>query len=160
MTRTLKVAALKDVDSIIVLIEDRIRWMDDCGLKQWNDTAYLEAYPRSYFEENIGSFFVLQEGEQIIAAVAAYREDERWPQDGQNAFYLHHLVSGLESLGAGGELLALVEQYAAQQGIHVIRLDSDVNNEKLERFYERRGYMPKGTCVDGPYIGTRREKKL
>ena len=160
MAGTFRPATAEDVDSIIALIEDRIRWMDACGLRQWNDTAYLTVYPRSYFEEHIGSFFVLREGERTVAAVAAYRSDERWPQDGQNALYLHHLVSDCAAPGAGSELLALVEEYAARQGIGMMRLDSDVNNEKLERFYELRGYVPRGTCVDGPYVGTRREKRL
>ena len=158
--RTVRGATPEDVGAILALIEDRIRGMDERGLRQWNETNYLEVYPRWYFEENTGSFFVLQEGERIIAAVAAYREDERWPRDGRRALYLHHLASDTAARGAGSELLERMERHAAEQGVDVMRLDSDVNNEKLEAFYARRGYRPRGTCVDGPYVGTLREKAL
>ena len=48
-------ATLFDIDSIIKVIQDRIDWMDEVGIEQWNKTSYLEVYPREYFE----AFFIV-----------------------------------------------------------------------------------------------------
>lgn len=42
-----------DTGDIVRLIEDRIRWMDEQGLEQWNKFDYLEVFPPAYFRENI-----------------------------------------------------------------------------------------------------------
>lgn len=41
-----------------------------------------------------------------------------------------------------------------------LRLDSSEDNEPLAKYYENLGFVPAGTCTDGPYKGIRREKKL
>ena len=42
-----------DVDQMIEIIRDRIKWMDKQGLHQWNKTDYMQQYPREYFLEGI-----------------------------------------------------------------------------------------------------------
>ena len=42
-----------DVDQMIEIIRDRIKWMDKQGLHQWNKTDYMQKYPREYFLEVI-----------------------------------------------------------------------------------------------------------
>lgn len=159
MDRIFRTAEEKDIDDIIRLIKQRIQWMDEQHLHQWNEVDYLEAYPRTYFAKNISSFIVVQEAEKVVAAIAIYRSDELWEED-IPAFYLHHLVSDLTVRGAGSDLMIFVEQYAKQQGVHVLRMDSDIHNSKLGQYYEHRGYLPKGEYVAGPYVGIRREKIL
>lgn len=159
MVRVFRTATKEDIDPIIKLIEQRIHWMDIHHLHQWNKTGYLEAYPKSYFAENIHYFLVAQEGEKMIAAVAVYQSDKRWEQD-KTALYIHHLVSDPSVPNAGSDLLAFVERYAKQHGVNVLRLDSDIHNQKLAQYYEQHGYLPKGKCIEGQYIGIKREKTL
>ena len=157
MDRVFRIATEKDVNSIIDLIKQRIHWMNVQHLHQWNQTGYLDVYPKSYFIENIHRFFVVEEDEKTIAAVALYPSDERWEQD-KTAFYIHHLVSDPSVPKAGSDLLAFVEQYAKQHKVYVLRLDSDIHNHKLAQYYEQHGYLPRGKCVEGQYVGIRREK--
>ena len=42
-----------DTDGVLCLIQDRIRWMDEQGLAQWNKFDYLEVFPPVYFLESI-----------------------------------------------------------------------------------------------------------
>ena len=40
-----------EIPQMFNLILERIKWMDEKGIKQWNVTKYDEVYPQSYYEE-------------------------------------------------------------------------------------------------------------
>lgn len=149
-----------DAEAIFGLVLRRVEWMDQKGLRQWNENGYLEAFPLEYFRQKIGDFWVAEEGQAVAAAVALWDQDDNWPAD-KPAFYLHKLVSDPARPGAGGALLDFVERLARQKGMAALRLDSDANNRALGQYYERRGFLPRGQCSDGPYYtGIMREKAL
>ncbi len=150
-------ACPEDMDAVISLIKKRMDWMDQKKLKQWNHTGYLEAYPRSYFLDHSEFFIVAVIEEKIVGAAAVFKKDERWPE-GQEALYVHHLVSDSAYRGVGAALLQYVDKAAYKQGLAAVRLDCEVNNETLNAYYEAQGYQACGFCEDGPYRGIRREK--
>ena len=148
------------------LILRRIEWMDEVGIEQWNCTDYANVYPLSYYEEKrlLGEVFVLEEKGSIVSAAVLRGEDERWEDSGADtrapSVYLHNFVSRLGCPGAGLEFIKKAEEYAKSCGKVYFRLDSAVGNTGLEQYYEKLGYVPVGRCVDGPYEGILREKKL
>ena len=152
-------AKLEDIDRILELICQRIDWMDKNNIDQWNNTEYLEVYPKSYFMQNIDYFFVSENNKKIVAATALYKNDYRW-ETSAKALYVHHLVADLKCKGAGKQLLQYSENYAKENGFNFMRLDSAVGNIKLEKFYTDQGYKEVGTCIDGNYYGILREKQL
>ena len=133
--------------------------MEETGIRQWNATGYLEAYPREYYGDMLrqGCLYVLRDGEEVLGAVVLLEEDERW-EDGAPAYYVHNLVGAVSARGAGSALLEHVEALARERGRARVRLDCAEDNDFLNRFYQRRGYRPAGLCEDGPYRGVRREK--
>lgn len=165
---TFRKARLQDVDDIMRLVQLRIDWMNDKGLHQWNETDYFGRYPRSYWEGNIGYFLVGEENGMVVVAMALYTEDVRWTRDGKldhpiadtDAYYLHHLVTDPICKGAGVEMMLYVEQYAMQNGVIMLRLDSAVGNQALEKYYTDLGYKACGICHDRLYHGVLREKQL
>lgn len=76
------------------------------------------------------------------------------------AIYVHNLVSKVGAGDAGAEFLRRAGEYALSINKEYLRLDSSENNETLAKYYENLGFVPVGTCTDGPYKGVRREKKL
>lgn len=50
-----RAAEPEDVDDIIGIIQERIDWMDEKNLYQWNRTNYMQRYPREYFLGRIAS---------------------------------------------------------------------------------------------------------
>ena len=158
----------EEIPEMFDIILERVKWMDETGIKQWNVTGYAEAYPLPYYEEKYekGEVFVLgdlQSG-KILCAGVLRNEDERWDHvcdsaDG-SALYLHNFASRVSSKGAGSIFLEYAENYAAKAGKQYFRLDSADDNEFLTAYYSSRGYLPAGECVDGPYTGIVREKKL
>ena len=164
---TFRQAKLQDVEAIMLLVQRRIDWMNAVGLHQWNETDYFGRYPRSYWEKNIGYFLVGEEEGRVVVAIALYTEDVRWTRDGiytgnasGNAYYLHHLVTDPAYRGAGRAMMLHVEKYSIQQGVKLLRLDSAIGKQALEKYYTDLGYTACGTCHDQLYHGVLREKLL
>ena len=154
-----------EVEAVFRLIMSRVRWMDEKGIRQWNVTRYDECYPLEYYEaaRRRGDLFVLADEAGGIAACAVLKkEDDRWSaeQQKERAFYLHHFAARLGDRGAGSRFLELAEEYARRCGVRLFRLDSADDNPRLTAYYDQRGYVPAGHCVDGLYTGILREKVL
>ena len=153
----------EEIPRFCSLIRQRIAWMDEKGIRQWNDTGYEEEYPQSYYEAHRrkGQLFVLEDRdtEEIVSGGVLKEEDDRWP-DQTSAVYLHNFASSITERGAGSIFLQYAEAYAASRWKRYFRLDSPEGNQTLEQYYGSRGYTAVGTCVDGPYKGILRQKEL
>lgn len=153
----------EDVDDIIRIIAERIRWMDEKNLYQWNRTNYMQRYPREYFLARIdaGEFYLAYTPQEIVGIMALFTEDERWSEDEpKNCYYVHHLATKPNCSGAGKALLSFCEQLSKQEGKEEIRLDCQKGNERLNAFYQSLGYEAVGPMVEDDYEGIKREKQL
>ncbi|HIZ55839.1 MAG TPA: GNAT family N-acetyltransferase [Firmicutes bacterium] len=152
-----------EVPQMFQMILERMKWMDEKGIKQWNVTKYDEVYPFDYYEKSRlnGEVFVLQSTitNQIVAAAILKNQDERW-QDNEQSIYLHNFVTRVGEKGVGSVFLAFVEEYARTKGKTFFRLDSAEDNPSLSKYYDSQGFLPVGKCTDGLYRGILREKKL
>lgn len=148
-----------DIDSIIVLIKNRIKWMDKVGINQWNKTDYIGRYPREYFEENINYFYIAKKGEKTVGEYALYETDVRWPSS-RNGYYIHHLATDLNEKGLGKEMILFAEKLAKENQKEVVRFDSQIGNDTLSKYYDDLGYFVCGVCDDQLYHGLLREKEI
>ncbi|MBR5453712.1 MAG: hypothetical protein IKV54_06500 [Clostridia bacterium] len=155
------------------MILDRMKWMDEVGIDQWNNTEYDKVYPISYFQDHAdnGRVFVLinTRSGNISAAAVLKDEDDRWefPEEKlldyrypDSARYLHNFVADRGDKGAGRIFMLLAEMHLRESGISYFRLDSALGNEKLEKYYSDMDFIPVGTCIDGLYTGILRQKEL
>jgi len=152
-----------DLPRYYELLRERIAWMDEQGIQQWNTTDYWAVYPESHYEEltDRGELFVLRREGILVAGAALYESDPRWPEENPPpAFYVHHLLTDMRVRGAGAAMLHCCEDLARQQGKVYLRLDCAIDNERLNHYYENLAYRPAGTCVDGAYTGRLRQKLL
>lgn len=153
----------EDVPAIMALLQQRIDWMDEKGLYQWNKTGYLTCYPPAHFHRMIReeqAFVAWTDGALTGVMVLLFR-DPRWPNgDDSKACYVHHLATAPGQPGLGRQMLAYAEDFARKRGKPFLRLDSQKVNDSLSRYYEALGYIPAGECVDGAYVGILREKFL
>ena len=158
MAYTLRPAVAGDIDAVFALFEKRVDWMNEQNIHQWNDTDYLNAYPKSYYiqQQELGNLYVLADNTDgaVTGAVVLLQSDDRWlDRAGSPAYYVHNLVTDSSVKGTGRALLAQAERLAAEHGKRFMRLDCAADNAFLNGYYEKMGYLPAGTCEDGPYKG-------
>lgn len=156
-------ASSADLPRVYQLIDARIRWMDEKGIRQWNVTDYWGCYPPAHYQRavDMGCMHLLRrENGEIVCMAVLWEEDPRWPEDGVPAYYVHHLVTALDAPGAGRAILRHCEAYAARQGKHYLRLDCAVDSPVLNTYYGSQGYEPAGECADGLYTGILRQKRV
>ena len=83
------------MNEICRIIDDRIRWMDRVGIRQWNTTDYWGVYPRSYYQWRAerGELLVfVSEDDRVVAAGALLREDPRWEEVCDTYLQLHEQI--------------------------------------------------------------------
>lgn len=61
MAYTLRPAAAGEIDAVFALFERRVDWMNQRDIHQWNDTDYLNEYPKTYYQQQreLGNLYVL-----------------------------------------------------------------------------------------------------
>lgn len=163
MSYSFNLAYLADIDAVFDLYRKRVKWMDEQGIRQWNVTSYLDAYPIEYYKDKLrlGNLYVLRAENRIAGAVVLLQSDNRWPDRANSpAYYIRNLVTDPADHGAGRRIMEEVENLAILHGKQYIRLDCAVDNTFLNQYYESMGYVLAGLCKDGDYIGNRREKRL
>ncbi|WP_047375710.1 GNAT family N-acetyltransferase [Exiguobacterium sp. ZOR0005] len=116
---------------------------------QWDDT-----YPnRAYFEDCIkeGSVYVMKDGEQLLGIVVLDEwQSSEWNEiewQGDKPLVIHSLMvhPSQQGKGIGNLVLHASERLAKLQGYNSIRLDSFSGNETACNFYQRHGYVERGS---------------
>ena len=165
MNYIFKRAEIEDVPKLFEIIKNRVGWMEAKGLKQWNTTDYLNVYPLSYFEEHQknGRLFAMKDdiSGDVATVMVLLSDDKRWGElNTRDAYYVHNFATNPFIKGIGSLMLEEAEKLSLAEGKTYLRLDCPSHNQFLNHFYESRGYSPAGSCIDGPYQGNRKEKKL
>ena len=163
MTYEFSPARREDAERIFALIRERIGWMDETGVEQWNSLDYWALFPEEYYLRAIdrGELYVVRDagsGAPVCAGVLSFY-DKDW-KDGVPAVYLHNFAAALDAPGAGGYFLEQGENYARSHGKAAFRLDCIESNPRLNAYYERHGYQAVGRVAYGDYRGIQREKRL
>ena len=103
----------EDIDEILILIQKRIKWMDENNISQWNKTNYLKYYPQNYYEELVskGQLYVVKYGDlnSVIGAFALLEQDKCW-NDSSQSYYIHNLVTDIGVSGIGATIIKFCEQ--------------------------------------------------
>jgi 8-oxo-dGTP diphosphatase len=58
------------------------------------------------------------------------------------------------------ETLTACEEFARMRGCELVRLDCVASNDPLARYYQQRGYYPRGVAVSGDALRLRHDKRL
>ncbi len=158
-----RLANENEIDDVLYLIQQRIKWMDEVGIEQWNKTNYLDCYTKTYFKDCVArhELYIMFDytDTRIVGAVVLLSHDKRWIDD-TDVFYIHNLVTTVGENGLGEILLKNCENVAKQKNKQRLRLDCQAENVKLNSFYKKLGFDYIGQVQDGLYRGNKREKIL
>lgn len=160
---TFRKASVKEISQLFHLILERMEWMDEEGIEHWNKYSYDTLYPLSYYEEKCeqGELYVLADTEtgEIVSGAVLPQTDPYW-NDNEPAYYIHNFVAKLGVRGAGSHFVEEVEKMARAKGRKYVRLDVLATSKELTEYYDQRGYVVKGRCQAGDYVGILREKSV
>lgn len=152
-------AEIDDILSVIKLIENRCLWMKENGINQW-DEEYLKFYNFNYFKERVEKreLFLVENFQKIVGTFVLLEEDERWEND-MPAYYIHNFATDTKIRGIGSEIIEYCEDLCRENSKKTLRLDCNINNNKLNDYYEKKGFKTVGICDESPeYVGYKREK--
>ena len=146
----IRIATIKDIDTILDITKQCAKYMIDKGIFQWN-----EHYPnRLAFENDVKrkELYVLEIEDDIIACivVSTFMDEEyvpiNWLTPNNNNIYIHRLAVNPAQQGNGyaQKLMDFAEKWAKENNYISVRLDTFSQNFRNQRFYEQRNYQRLG----------------
>jgi len=138
-----------DIPAIMVVIRKVVPLMRAAGNLQWDD-AYPnpEVFMRDIAKKQLWVAQIDDSGTSTIAGVAAITEDQEpeyarvgWDIN-EPAIVVHRVAVDPEYRGRGiaEALMRQAEVVAAERGIHVLRVDTNSQNQATQRLFPKLGY--------------------
>lgn len=154
------IAEKDDIQAIMNVLEERCNWFKEKGLNQWTNN-YLVRYNKDYFNEimKIHQLYVVKQNNEIVGVFLLKDEDKTYWNDDCSAYYIHHLAIRVGFKGNGSKILNFIEKLAKKNLKKYIRLDCKKNNEKLNQYYQKQGFIYKGSR-EKPYSHNLWEKEI
>ncbi|GAB2773426.1 ribosomal protein S18 acetylase RimI-like enzyme [Hymenobacter luteus] len=150
MSPVLRPATLADIPAILALIRRVVPLMQASGNQQWSAD-----YPNAeVFEQDVAKGHLwVAELNGAVAAVAALTHNDQDAEYAQAdwdfaepALVTHRLAVDPAAQGHGlaAALLAQAELLARQQGLRVLRVDTNSENQATQRLFPKLGYRYAG----------------
>lgn len=135
----LETASIDDLDKIIELYSERIKWFEDNGINQWSD--YLVNHPKEEFIETINNknYYILKDNNQIVAGFELSNRPSFW-EENKNALYIYKIVTKVGYKDLGKYIFGICENLAKKDNKRFLRLECKSDNKKLNDIYEGYGF--------------------
>lgn len=142
-------AAPGDLDDVIRLLNERIRWLRERGNEQWNTGRDFRAKAVDAIDRR--NTWLLRDGDASIGTLTltAQGDPDFWTPDELRdpALYVGKMASAVRRRGEGlGRLmLSWAQDWAARSGFDLLRWDVWRTNDQLQDYYR---------SIGGQYIRT------
>lgn len=143
------IAIVQDMDKAITVMREAGNWLLTSGKnpnKWWHPDSLTEDFLLRYVKPH--EFFVVTvDGIPAAAVVLQITDTLQWGHiDGDNpkrAVYIHWLCVARKFAGKGmpSRLIALAEATARNNGVMLLRVDTNADEPKLRRMYESWGFV-------------------
>lgn len=152
-------ATMNNIDEIINLYAERMRWFKEKGIKQWS--KYLSNHPKEQFIQVIekGNYYILRKDNEIIAGFEISTYSNFWNDNKSSAYYLYKVVSKVGYKNIGNKIFEIAKYITKTSGKDYLRIECLTSNKKLNEIYDKYGfeYIKEGKDY---YNYTLRECKL
>ena len=137
-----------DLDAVLTMLEEAARWMVRRRIEGWT--------PDGISRERIA--ILIGDGEMYLVALAdqpvgtfalQWSDRDTWGDVPEDAGYVHGLAIRREfaGMGLGREMLRRAEQMVSRSEREYLRLDCVADNEALNEYYRRAGFVYRGKAV-------------
>ncbi len=133
-------ASIDNIDEIINLYAERMKWFKENGIKQWS--RYLTNHPKEHFISIIekGNYYILKKENEIIAGFEISTDSGVWNDDKSNAYYLCKVVSKVGYRNLGSEIFKIAKNITKENEKDYLRIECVSSNKKLNEIYEKNGF--------------------
>jgi len=140
MNYIVELANINDIDYILELYSERMKWFKENSIKQWS--RYLENHPRSEFVEAINNknYYIIKQDNEIIAGFELSTNSKDWNDDTTPAYYIYKVVTKVGQKNIGNVIFDKCKEIAKADGKKYLRLDCLKSNEKLNDIYESHNF--------------------
>lgn len=156
----IRLAKKENIHDIMDIIKERCDWFRKNNIDQWANN-YLGKYNEKYFSEvmQLHKLYVVSQENKVIGVFLLKEEDKTyWKNDG-SAYYIHHLATRIGYSGVGIKIIQFIEQLARENSKKYIRLDCKKSNNELNQYYQKQGFLYKGSGEE-PYSYNLWEKEI
>ena len=162
MTRlplTLRQAAPDELDVILELVNDSIRWLQGMGIDQWAEPWPDEVGRNERIAQDLseGKTWLVLDGTAVAGTITIDPTDNGvWPADkrGEKAVYVRKVIvrRHYAGLGLGARLLDWAADVAARaHEARWIRIDVWTTNRRLHSYYRKQGFRFRDLAEDPDY---------
>ena len=140
MDYTIELANMKDIDYILALYSDRMKWFKDNNIKQWS--RYLQNHPKEEFVEAIENknFYIIKQNNILVAGFELSTNSKDWNDDITPAYYIYKVVTKVGHKNLGQVIFDKCKELAKRDGKKYLRLDCLKSNQKLNDIYESHNF--------------------
>ena len=140
MNYIVELAEINDIDTILKIYSDRMKWFKENEIKQWS--RYLENHPKQEFIESIknNNFYIIKQNDDIIGCFELSHFNSNWNNNNMYAYYLNKIVTKVGYRNLGKTILDTVKRIAKNDGKKYLRLDCLKSNNRLNEIYEKYGF--------------------
>lgn len=140
MNYIIELADLNDINIILDLYKERIKWFKDNNIRQWS--KYLINHPKSEFEELINNknYYILKSNDKIIAGFVISDNNKEWNDNNHSAYYISKVVTKVGYKNVGIYIFKECKKIAKRDGKKYLRLNCIKSNEKLNNIYEMHNF--------------------
>lgn len=158
---TIYLAIKKDIRDILNILEQRCIWMEEKNIEQWESNSYTVTFNYKYFKNEIENNNVyVAKIDNKVRGVFLLREYDKFWKDSKNSFYIHHLATDINYPGLGKIMINKIKEIASQNNKLYVRLDCVKENKKLNKYYEKLGFVLKKSGIINSYNYNLRELKI
>lgn len=133
-------ASITELDDILELYKERMKWFKDNNINQWSD--YFKLNPKEKFIDAIenNNYFMLKENNKIIAGFELTNDSKYWKDDITPTYYLYKVVIKTGYKNIGDLIFRICKDIAESNNKECLRLNCRKDNEKLNNIYENHGF--------------------
>lgn len=160
MSYTVELASINDINKILDLYSERMKWFKENDIRQWS--KYLEHHPKLEFEETINSknYYIIKQNNEIVAGFELSTDSKYWNDNSTSAYYIYKVVTKVGYKNIGKILFEKCKEMAKLNNKEYLRLDCLKSNEKLNNIYENHNFRLVGFGHNEYYNYSLREMKI
>lgn len=155
---TLRQATPDELDLILELLGDSIRWLQGMGIDQWAKPWPDEEDRTRRIHRDVsgGKIWLALDGTAVAGTITIDpTDDEVWPAQkrGEKAVYVRRVIvrRSYAGLGLGARLVDWAADVAWANDARWIRIDVWTTNRQLHNYYRRQGFRFCGLADDPEY---------